>query len=287
MQSVKGKDGKILTEEDDVKNRWKENYQELYNTENPCSIDTLNTIPVSINCEEEPRILREEVERAIKQLKVGKAPGYDSVTAEELKAAGEPGIGIMHQLCIKIWESETFPEDWGKAVITPIYKKKDKLDCNNYRGISLLSHAGKVMTTILQLRILKRTETILSEAQAGFRPGRGTIDQLFTLKQLTEKYLERGKKLYLCYIDFEKAFDRVWQRGLWHCMAFFGFPKKIISLLHCALSFFRLQNLPECGKSEWLTNGLVFHLCRCTPGLYHLSTTLQHNTGSCHAKCPL
>ena len=102
----------------------------------------------------------------------------------------------MHQLYVLKSGS---PEDWGRAVITPIYKKKEKLDCNNYRGISLLSHTGKVMTKILQLRIKERTETILSDAQAGFRPGIEvpTNDQLFTLRQLTEKYLERGKKLYL------------------------------------------------------------------------------------------
>ena len=271
MQSVKGKDGKILTEEEDVKNRWKENYQELYNTENPCSTDTLNTIPVSINCEEEPGILREEVERAIKQLREGKAPGYDSVTAEELKAAGEPGIDIMHQLCIKIWESETFPEDWGRAVITPIYKKKDKLDCNNYRGISLLSHAGKVMTKILHLRIKERTETILSEAQAGFRPGRGTIDQLFTLRQLTEKYLERGKRLYICYIDFEKAFDRVWQRGLWHCMTFFGFPKKIISLLQALYRISQSTVRVNGSLTDWFPTCVgVRQGCIISPPLFNI-----------------
>ena len=58
-------------------------------------------------------------------------------------------------------------------------------------------------------RIRQRTEEILSEAQAGFRPGRSIIDQIFTLRQLTEKYKEFGKELYVCYIDFNKAFDSV------------------------------------------------------------------------------
>ena len=89
MQSVKGKDGKILTEEGEVKNRWKESYQEINNTDNPNNKDILDTIPVSTNLDKEPGIMRDEVERAIQQMKDAKAPGYDSITAEELKAAGE------------------------------------------------------------------------------------------------------------------------------------------------------------------------------------------------------
>ena len=79
--------------------------------------------------------------------------------------------------------------------------------------------------------MLKRAEEIISESQAGFRPGRSTVDQLFTLRQVTEKYLERGKDLYCCYIDFEKAFDSVWQEGVWKALRFFGFSSKIIKLL--------------------------------------------------------
>ena len=112
---------------------------------------------------------------------------------------------------------------------TPIFKRKDKMECNNFRGISLLSHTGKILTHIIQKRIWHRTEFILSEEQAGFRPGRGTVDQLFGLHQIIESYIE--KELFVCYIDFDKAFDRVWQSGLSHCMSFFGFPDKYTRLL--------------------------------------------------------
>ena len=176
--------------------------------------------------EPEPQILREEVASAVKKLTDEKATGFDCITGEELKAAGETGIDILHKLCLKIWTEEIFPDDWGRAIITPIFKKKDKLDCGNYRGISLLSHAGKVLALILQRRILKKTEDILSEAQAGFRPGRSTVDQLFTLRQITEKYLEKQKALYCCYIDFEKAFDSVWPRGIMDSYEILWLPKQ-------------------------------------------------------------
>ena len=236
MQTVKSKEGEVLNELQDVKNRWKENYEELYNNHNPVNKEMTDGIPQMPSYEEEPDILSGEVTAAIKKLTDNKAPGYDNTTAEELKATGEIGVDVLHRLCNIIWKTEVFPDDWGKAIITPIYKKKDKLDCGNYRGISLLSHAGKIITTIIQRRILKRAEEVISESQAGFRPGRSTVDQLFTLRQIAEKYLEKDRELYCCYIDFEKAFDSVWQEGVWRALRFFGFPQKIINLLQALYS---------------------------------------------------
>ena len=153
------------------------------------------------------------------------------ISAEELKATGEPGVRIIHKLCNRIWDTGEIPQDWGRAVIVPIYKKKDKLDCSNYRGISLLSLAGKVFCSILHKRMQTQTEDILAESQAGFRPGRSTIDQLFTLRQLAEKYSEKRKPLYCCYIDYQKAFDTVWQEGLWQAMRHLGYSSKTVDLL--------------------------------------------------------
>ena len=81
----------------------------------------------------------------------------------------------------------------SKAIIVPIYKSKDKQECGNYRGISLLSIPSKVYTKILQQRIRNYVEESVSEEQAGFRKGRGTIDQLFVIRQLAEKYCEKTK----------------------------------------------------------------------------------------------
>ena len=115
-------------------------------------------------------------------------------------------------------------------------RTKDKLDCGNYRGISLLSHAGKIITTIIQRRISKRAEEVISESQARFRPGRSTVDQLFTLRQIAEQILDKDRELYCCYLDFENSFDSVWQEGVWKALRFFGFPQKIINLLQALYS---------------------------------------------------
>jgi len=78
---------------------------------------------------------------AIERMKAGKAPGIDNVTVEELRAAikGE-GLKVIHSLFQSDWETEEVPRDWRRSIIIPIHKKQDKLDCSNYRGISLLSY---------------------------------------------------------------------------------------------------------------------------------------------------
>jgi Reverse transcriptase (RNA-dependent DNA polymerase) len=118
--------------------------------------------------------------------------------------------------------------EWKQSVIVPIHKKKDKQECSKYRVISLLCQCNKVFSSIILQRIKKKTDEILSEAQAGFRDNRSTIDQIFTLRQLAEKYEEFGKELYVCYVDFRKAFDCMWRRGLGRTMRYLGYPEKIV-----------------------------------------------------------
>ena len=130
----------------------------------PSDTSALQTIPSTQLDETESVILRAEVEVALKHLKEGKVAGYDSISAEVLKTGGEPCVDVIHKLCKKISNSEHIPEDWGKATIVPIFKKKDKLECANYRGFSLLSLPGKVFCNILHTRMKKGTEGILSES---------------------------------------------------------------------------------------------------------------------------
>ena len=83
------------------------------------------------------------------------------------------------------------------------------MDCNNYCRISLLCQCSQMFSSIILQRLRKRTGEILSDEQAGFRAARSTIDQIFTLRQLADKYTEFNKDLYVCYIDFRKAFDSI------------------------------------------------------------------------------
>jgi hypothetical protein len=98
-----------------------------------------------------------------------------------------------------------------------IHKTGNHLDCNNYRGISITSCLGKLFTSLLQSRLLTYLEDNrkLSDKQAAFRPGFSTTDHLFTVRSLINKHVKANKnKLYVCFVDFHKAFDKVWRNGL-------------------------------------------------------------------------
>jgi hypothetical protein len=126
---------------------------------------------------------------SLRALRNNKVPGADTITAE-LKYGGDETVGLIHKLIVDMWEKEHAPKEWWKSIICPIYKKGDKLECMNYRGIALLCMTYKVFANILRNRLEPITECIIGEYQAGLRPGRSTIDQLFTVKQTLEKFWE-------------------------------------------------------------------------------------------------
>ena len=100
------------------------------------------------------------------------------------------------------------PEEWKTSVVVPIFKEKgDVMDCAAYRGIELLEHAMKIVERVLEKRIRELVK--VDDMQFGFMPGKGTTDALFILRRMQEEFRGREKKLYMCFVDLEKAFDRV------------------------------------------------------------------------------
>ena len=143
-------------------------------------------------------------------MKNRKAPGIDAITAEVLKAAGKPMVDMLENIFNLIWNVESTPKDWSRMVVTPIHKKGDKLNPENYRAISLLSIPGKVFCRILLDRMKAKTEEATSESQFGFRPYRGTVDAIFITRQILEKAKEHNVPLHFNFVEFKAAFDTVW-----------------------------------------------------------------------------
>ena len=100
----------------------------------------------------------------------------------------------------------------------PLAKKGDLKKCSNYRTISLISHLSKVLLKTINNRLKVKAEGILAEEHAGFRSGRGTVEQIANVRILGEKCRNHQLELYHNLIDFKKAFDRVWRRALWLVM---------------------------------------------------------------------
>ena len=150
-------------------------------------------------------------------MKVGKAPGADNIPAELLKYGGKELVALMSSLCQKIWETKTWPDEWTTSLIILLPRKGNPQKCQNYRTISLIAHSSKVMLRILLNRLKNETEE-----QAGFRPGRSIVEQIFNCRIMMEKHLQHQKELFHIFSDFKKAFDRVWHDGLWHALRSFG-----------------------------------------------------------------
>ena len=85
----------------------------------------------------------------------------------------------------------------------------DMSDVNNFRGITLLSTLGKLFTKFLNIRLTFWSDTyhIIFDSQAGFRKGRGTIDNIFIIQSIVDYSIVQGEKVYCAFIDFRKAFD--------------------------------------------------------------------------------
>ena len=133
----------------------------------------------------------------------------------------------MTKLFNRIWKEEKIPRDWEVGVILPLIKRGDNTDCNNYRGITLLSVVSKVYERILEKRLKRILDSQLEEAQSGFRKGRSTHDHIFTLKQLIEKRQRQNRDLYLGFIDIQKAFDSVQRKRVWQSLQQRGVPPKL------------------------------------------------------------
>jgi sorting nexin-29 len=89
-----------------------------------------------------------------------------------------------------VWETETIPQEWEKGLICPIHKKGDPLECQNYRGITLLNTMYKVFSNILYTRLKPYVERITGSYQCGFREGKSTTDQIQALRQILERTQE-------------------------------------------------------------------------------------------------
>jgi hypothetical protein len=146
---------------------------------------------------------QEELEKAICNLKTNKAPGEDDIIAELIRNTSRELKKRCHVLVCEIWRDEKMPDNWKMRLIVPLFKKGDKMKCENYRGITLLNVAYKILSSIILERLKEYLEDVLGEYQCGFRPQRRTMDQIFVVRQILEKFYTHVIDLHLLFIDFK------------------------------------------------------------------------------------
>ena len=202
---------------------------------NPVKASTRDTHKVTHQGEDEV-FTAAEVATAIKGIESGKAADEDEIKLEMLKALTGEEILWLTRVCQVAWKLGKTPRDWQTGVIFPIFKKGDRKQCTNYKGISLLGLPGKVYAKCLEKKCREIVESKLEDGQRGFRPGRSTTDQFFTLKQIFKKSWEYVKDVFACFVDLGKAYDRVPRDKLWKVLQGYGVNGQLlraIKLFHC------------------------------------------------------
>ncbi|KAK3575396.1 hypothetical protein QTP86_025801 [Hemibagrus guttatus] len=227
VRVIKDRDGRVLTSEESVQRRWKEYFEELMNEENEREkrVEGVNSVEQKVD-----KIRKDEVRKALKRMKSGKAVGPDDIPVEVWKCLGEAAVEFLASLFNRVLESERMPEEWRRSVLVPIFKNKgDVQSCSNYRGIKLMSHTMKVWGRVVEARLRKVVE--ICEHQYGFMPRKSTTDAIFALRILMEKYRDGQRELHCVFVDLEKAYDRVPREELWYCMKKSGVAEKYVRVV--------------------------------------------------------
>ncbi|CAF4494719.1 unnamed protein product, partial [Rotaria sp. Silwood2] len=142
---VQDKSGKVLVNPKDTLDRWREFFHETLNVTTSTGQHLIDQIQIpTLSAIEEYRqnmsISIDEVRKALKQMKLRKAPGSDEITADILQAGGEPVIQWLFKFFTEIWENEQMVKEWSMTTLIKLYKNKgDRKICDNYRGIALLN----------------------------------------------------------------------------------------------------------------------------------------------------
>ena len=192
MGTIKDRNGMDLTEAEDIKKRWQDYTEELYKKDihDPENHDGVLT-------HLKPDILECKVKWTLGSMTTNKASGDDGIPAKLFQILKDDAVKVLYSKCQQIWKTQQWPQDWKKSVFISIPKK----------GIALISHTSKVILKILQGRLQQYVNQERPDSQAGFRKGKGTRDQIANICWIIEKAREFQKNIYLCFIDYAKAFD--------------------------------------------------------------------------------
>ena len=180
-------------------------------------------------------ISADEIRKIIESMISGKAAGNDGINVEMLKTSKAIIVPYLELLFNRILDTGVYPQGWSEAILCPLHKQGPTNNVENYRGISLLSVISKVFTKILNQRFIKWAESNNKqhEEQAGYRKMYSTIDQIFNLYAITQKYLSKRKgRMYVLFVDFSKAFDSIPHALLWYKMIKSDVHGKVLNVLY-------------------------------------------------------
>lgn len=220
--------GKIITETSQLLKVWESYIKTLFHDERP---------EISAEDNEEPSgppITKDEIKKAISSMKNNRAPGPDGIHGELLKLMCETNsqfIDMILPLFNNIYDCGKLPEEWTNSLFITIPKKPHAKSCDQYRLISLINTITKVFTKVIHNRIYTKCESKVAETQFGFRGGFGTREAVFSLQVLIQRCRDMSRDVFVCFIDFSKAFDNVKHEKLLKLLKDTGIDSKDIRII--------------------------------------------------------
>jgi ribonuclease P/MRP protein subunit RPP40 len=176
------------------------------------------------------KITSELVENKLKSLKVDKCPGLDGIHPKMLFELRKEIAGPLAKLYNASLDSGIVPDDWKDAGVTPLFKKGNKSEAQNYRPVSMTSLICKIMESILKDAILSHLNkfSLIRGSQHGFTRGRSCLTNLLEFLEEITFQLDEGKPVDLIYLDFAKAFDKVPYQRLFKKLTAHGIGGEIL-----------------------------------------------------------
>ena len=196
------------------------------------------------------------------------------------KILKDDAVKVLHLICQQIWKTQQWPQDWKRSVFLPIPKKGNAKECSSYHTIALISHASKVMLKILQARLQQYMNCELPDAQAGFRKGRGTRDQIANIHCIIDKAREFQKNIYFALLTTLKPLT-VWITTNWKILKEMGIPDHLTCLLRNLYAGQEATFRTGHGTTDWFKIGKgVRQGCILSPCLFNLyAEYIMRNAG--------
>ena len=212
---------------------------------------------------------------------MNKPSGSDGIPVELFQILKDNAVNVLQSICQQIWKTQQWPQDWERSVFIPIPKKGNAKECSNYHTTALISHASKVMLTILQARLQQYVNCEPPDVQAGFRKGRETRDQIANISWIMEKAREFWKNIYLCFTDCAKVFDCVDHNKLWKILKEMPIPDHWTCPLRNLYAGQEATVRTGHETTHWFQLGKGVHQgCILSPCLFNLyAEYIMRNTG--------
>ena len=251
MGTMKDRNGKDLTEAEEIKKRWQEYVQELYGK---CLNDPDNQDGMVTHLE--PNILECEVKQALGGITMNKASGGDGIPAELFQILKDDAVEVLQSVYQQIWKTQQWPQDWKRSVFIPVPKKGNAKECSNHHTIVLISHDIKIMLKILQARLWQYVNLELPDVQAEFRKGRGTSDLIANIHWIIGHWtIENSRKASTSSLTTLKTFDCVGDNKLWKILKEMRIPEHLSCLLRNLYAGQEATVRNGHGTTDWLKIG--------------------------------